>query len=147
MSDVIQEAKARRAKLQQEIDLIDQYLKLHRQIFGSEVRETLALGDQVEAEVVSAASREKVVPLNDPVAIANDVEAILVSAKEPMTRGELRTALATRGVVINSKDASKYLGTVLWRNRHRFVNVEGEGYWPIGRDLPPWLAQKDPLFQ
>lgn len=147
MSDAILEAKARRAKLQQEIELIDRYLDLHRQIFGGEVTESVTVGDLVEAEVVPAASRTKALPQNDPAAIAHEVEGLLAVASEPMTRGELRNALASLGVAIHSKDASKYLGTVLWRNRHRFINIEGRGYWLKNRELPPWLMENDPLFQ
>jgi hypothetical protein len=146
VSDPIQEAKARRAKLQAEIELIDQYLALHRQIFG-DVGEATVVQDHVEAEVIPAANRQKVRPLNDPVAIANEMEAILSEADNPLTRGQLRRALADRGVTVNSKDVGKYLGTLLWRNQSRFINVEGEGYWLRSRPLPDRLVEKDLLLQ
>lgn len=147
MFDAIHTAKARREKLLEEVALIDRYLELHHQIFGEAVTETLVATDTAEAEVVPVANREKARPLNDPVAIVNELDEILASSSEPMTRGQLRSALAARGVSINSKDASKYLGTLLWRNQNRFVNVEGHGYWNKGRDLPAHLLDKDELFQ
>ena len=63
-----------------------------------------------------------------------------------MMRGELADAIEAGGVKMPSKDKPRYLGTVLWRERERFVNLEGHGYWLVGLDGPEvgYVAQKDP---
>jgi hypothetical protein len=146
VSDPIQEALTKRAKLQAEIDIIDRYLDLHRQIFG-EIKTTVLVGDRVEAEVIPAEKREKAQPLNDPDAIVEAMRSILSIADEPMTRGQLRSALSSRGIIVHSKDVSKYLGTLLWRNKNHFINIEGQGYWLTSRTFPESLSDKDQLFQ
>lgn len=84
---------------------------------------------------------------NDPKLIVEKAIEILSEATRPMSRGKILTALAQRGFVIQSKDRSKYLGTVLWRNQQHFINVEGHGYWLKNRPLPDDLQDSDPLFQ
>jgi len=40
-----------------------------------------------------------------------------------------QTEVEKRGIEIPSTDKQRYLGTILWRHRDRFVNIEGKGYW------------------
>jgi hypothetical protein len=55
-----------------------------------------------------------------------------------MTRRELHSALAERGMLVRGADPVKTLGIMLWRSG-RFDQVEHEGkmgYWPKGEALP-----------
>jgi len=51
-----------------------------------------------------------------------------------MTRTELLEALKESGVQLAGSDEARYLGTIMWRLRDEFINIEGHGYWP--RDIP-----------
>ena len=46
-----------------------------------------------------------------------------------MTRGEIVKAFELRDFEIPAKDKSRYLGTIAWRHKGKFVNVNGLGYW------------------
>ena len=134
VSEGIQEAFGKRKLILDELRLIDQYIELHHRIFGD-----------AEAGNVSQIAGKRDLPdrgepvpkgSNDPSAITNMMKVILASATAPMPRGELRRHLAQAGIEIRSKDANKYLGTVLWRNSDIFTNIEGRGYWLKERRLP-----------
>ena len=51
---------------------------------------------------------------------------------KPVQRGEMVERIEAKGVKIWSDDKPRYIGTVLWRDKDRFVNIEGEGYWLKG---------------
>jgi hypothetical protein len=71
----------------------------------------------------------------NPDQIASMVEAILMSHSRPMTRGELADEMERMGVRLPAKDKAKYIGTILWRKRRLFQNLEGKGYWLKGLPL------------
>lgn len=146
MSDAIQEALARRKILEDQIAEIDTFLALHEKIFGVKIpREA----EGAPAEGLTPETPRKRAPRasNDPEAIVNEIAKILEDTDTPMTRGEIRRAISARGMEIHSKDIGKYLGTLMWRNQDRFINIEGEGYWLKNRILPDHLSEKDELFQ
>ncbi len=75
----------------------------------------------------------------NPVAPSEIVEhacTILAERGRPMTRAELVHSLAARGIPIAGPDPRKSLGSILWRFRKVVARIEGQGYWPVGRDLP-----------
>jgi hypothetical protein len=55
---------------------------------------------------------------------------ILLEHGKPMTRSELLKALEERDVFLAGEDKAKYLGTIMWRMKEAFVNLDGHGYWP-----------------
>jgi len=68
-------------------------------------------------------------------------------ANRPLTRTELQERFRRDGIELPSSDGARYLGTILWRNRHRFVNIPGRGYWVenhVDQPLQPSdLSQQD----
>jgi hypothetical protein len=42
-------------------------------------------------------------------------------------------------VHIPFEDKGRYVGTIAWRHKGTFVNVEGRGYWLRGEPIPPAL--------
>lgn len=60
------------------------------------------------------------------------VERLLTEVGHPMTRGEILAALEFRDVMIPAEDKPRYIGTIMWRNKAKFVNIEGRGYWLRG---------------
>lgn len=53
---------------------------------------------------------------------------IILENKAPMTRGELVAAFQDRGWPVGGTDASKNMGTIMWRLRKQFRNIDGQGY-------------------
>jgi hypothetical protein len=69
-----------------------------------------------------------------PTEIAEMMERLIREVGRPMTRGEIVSAFAARDFEIPGTDKGRYLGTIAWRNKGKFVNIEGRGYWV--RSLP-----------
>jgi hypothetical protein len=69
-----------------------------------------------------------------PAEIIRNVKVVLKANGRPMSRRELVAALSERGVVLNSADPVKALGTTLWRSAE-FQNYDGLGYW-FSNQLP-----------
>jgi len=67
-----------------------------------------------------------------PAEIAEMMERMIREIGRPMTRGEIVKAFELRDFEIPAKDKSRYLGTIAWRNKGKFVNVNGLGYWLRG---------------
>jgi hypothetical protein len=64
-----------------------------------------------------------------PRELTSMMERIIREVGRPMTRGEIVEALARRDVEILAKDKQRYIGTLAWRNKGTFVNIDGLGYW------------------
>lgn len=130
MTDSYQLAIERREAMKAELELIERYLELHATLFGTQKSQRVfaSLARDEEADVDQR---------NDPKAIAKVATDILASADRPMQRGKLIEAVQAAGIAIHSTDKNKYIGTVMWRNRDKFRNVDGQGYWPRDRALPP----------
>lgn len=71
-----------------------------------------------------------------PDQMADLMERIIREVGRPMTRGEIVVALEKRDVLIPYEDKPRYLGTIAWRNKGRFLNVEGRGYWLRDEPIP-----------
>jgi hypothetical protein len=66
------------------------------------------------------------------------MERVIREVGHPMTRGEIVAALDARDVLISAQDKPRYIGTIAWRHKGKFINVEGRGYWLRGEafDVP-----------
>jgi hypothetical protein len=122
-------AMKRRQELQAELREIDHFLDLWKRYAGTEP-EQFPLADTFggvapapaqRSEQRTQLSREELAPL---------IRAVLIEHGRPMRRGQLVTALIDRGIHIGGIDPNKNLGTIMWRLRDRFTNLEGYGYWP-----------------
>ena len=65
---------------------------------------------------------------NNPKRIVDVAEKVIRDAGRPIQRGDLVAAIEATGLEIFSEDKPRYIGTLLWRNKDRFENIEGEGY-------------------
>ena len=148
MSDQLHEAQKRRIQLRNELALIEQYIELHTRLFGNDrVSQATPLASAHDAGQTRENRNSSRRGMNNPKEIADAALRILSESEVPMSRGRLIKALRDNGVEIHSKDAGKYLGTILWRDSDRFVNIEGEGYWPSNRPLPTDESPNHPLFR
>ena len=144
MTDALIQAHQRREHLLQELAMLDKYIDLHLRLFGGVTVEATGNASATSSgNAVGVAKSDKV---NDPKAIANGIEAILRGADLPVRRGKLITRLAENGIPIHSQDKSKYIGTILWRNSDRFVNIEGRGYWLTDRPVPLLYPANESMF-
>lgn len=123
----------KRAKLREELHKIDSFLDLYRELIGTEPvpSETNVSAKRVEKVAEHYRRRSGTVKPSD---LGPMVRRILLDHGKPMTRSELVKALEDRDVPLGGADKSKYLGTILWRAREAFTNIEGQGYWPS--DVP-----------
>jgi hypothetical protein len=71
----------------------------------------------------------------DKVEIAAQARAAILELQRPMQRAQLLEALERRGIRIDGRNKPRNLGTIMWRLREQFVNIEG-GYWPIDVACP-----------
>ena len=71
-----------------------------------------------------------------PAEIVQILERVIREAGRPLTRGEIVEALEHRDVEISAEDKHRYIGTIAWRNKSIFKNIEGLGYWLTGEPLP-----------
>ncbi|WP_152046743.1 hypothetical protein [Aureimonas psammosilenae] len=81
----------------------------------------------------SAPRERNIVPPSD---IARFARETLLAEGKPMKRGQLVRAILKRGLPLAGRDPSKNLGTILWRHRDQFINLEHLGYWPRDIALP-----------
>jgi len=130
-------AMKRRTELQAEIDEIDRFLVQWKRYAGTE-QEHDATPGEAQLRTMGAAPR---VTLNRTTR-AQVLRKILVETGHPMTRGQIVAALNARGIDVGGTDAGKNIGTIMWRLRDQFMNIEGHGYWP--KDLPYAPARYSP---
>jgi len=137
MSDeALQNALRRKARLEKELKDINEFIRLYRQ-FGTEPEQMLSVSSEDSGGTPSEGLKHifAATRANPPRKVLEPLIQDLIMARyKPMTRGELVNALASYGVNIRAADPRKAMGTMMWRMRDKFVNIEGQGYWL--RDQP-----------
>lgn len=128
MDPALAKALNRRKNLIKELETLDKFIDLYGQLFGQEHVETAEVHLPVDilpdADEALAPRKRR----GKPAEIADAAERAIRRAGRPLARGELVEALESEGIDIPSNDKPRYVGTVLWRNSKRFMNVEGRGY-------------------
>lgn len=127
MSDAYYNALKRKRELQEELAKVETFLELFptfsrpktEQIVSSDVDSSVGnLGENPRTD------RRRIKPAE----LADIVERVIREKDHPMTRGEIVEALEQRDVILPAKDKARYVGTILWREGERFVNVPKKGY-------------------
>lgn len=147
MDQAYQKALKRRDTLRRELQEVEQFLLLWHRVIGTEAEHSSqsedAQPDGHPAAPVSvparSSARSQSPPLRSPSRQhARDIARRVILAKGlPMTRGELVAAFEAEGAPIAGRDPNRNVGTIMWRLRSDFVNIEGHGYWPKEVSLPP----------
>ncbi|MDF2119733.1 hypothetical protein PY365_29655 [Roseiarcaceae bacterium H3SJ34-1] len=156
MPTPIENARKRLAEIRAEAAEIERFIEFYKRF------EDEPDANQVEAAATPTGgnlSTETVVQVVDksrrrsdrtgptPSEIAQVMERVIRDVGRPMTRGEIVEALERRDIEIQAQDKYRYVGTLAWRHKSIFINVEGRGYWlrsermPAGRRL---LLPDDP---
>jgi hypothetical protein len=135
MSEIaLKTAIARREKLLREIEKLDAFIELYHELteetHGGSAPDLLATAPDGSKIAVQVKSYQRDVPRIKPRNLPPVVREILVANGRPMTRTQIIEALKGKGITMPAQDEARYLGTILWRFRNDFINIDGEGYWP-----------------
>lgn len=117
-------ALKRQDELKKELAEIEQFLLLYRRFERTGQEHPAISGRSLKQETFLPEVPSKIGPTEYADMAAN----LIRDARRPLTRGEIADELKKRGVVFPTEDVPRYLGTILWRNRDRFINVPGLGY-------------------
>lgn len=150
MDDVAQKARARIEALKAEINELERFLVVLERITAPE-GEAMAVGDKFELsrDLFSKGNITHQKPVDNSVSrqrrirnkmrpnhVADLMQRIIREVGRPMTRGELVEAFERRDVQIPFADKGRYIGTIAWRHKGMFRNIEGRGYWLPEISLP-----------
>lgn len=127
----VKNAKKRRDELVKELEKIDQFLLLYEEFStdntGDSPDKTNRFSNSLSKTDRPSVEKEATKPAD----IAASARDILLQAGHPLNRGELAKALEEAGLVLGASDKAKYVGTIMWRHRDLYRQIEGQGYWPI----------------
>jgi hypothetical protein len=133
----IKKIMEKRELLRQELEKIDNFLDLYRELTGTEAVRSEPSAATDSAEPPKSHGRKRTPGTAKPSDVGPMARRILLDNGKPMTRSELLKALEERDVVLAGEDKAKYLGTILWRMKEAFINLEGFGYWPKDKPFEP----------
>ena len=144
MTDVLENAKQRLHVLRQEAEEIERFIAMYERFGGGtngghvDVRHESVSGNLStrNAPVDNFVKRRNRVRGDRPDDVALFMEKVIRERGEPMTRGQLVEALELRDVAIPAVDKPRYIGTIAWRTKGTFVNIEGRGYWLRDAGVP-----------
>lgn len=121
-------ALKRKEELENELAKISVFLDMYRHFSGPEREQT---EPNINASVMPISKESGSSPPRRrlrPHEIAVLAERVIRGADEPLTRAEIVTRLESAGVELHSDDKPRYVGTILWREKDRFINLAGRGY-------------------
>jgi hypothetical protein len=148
-------ARDRIAALKAEISELEAFLQLYYRLAGSPDT-AIAASSQALIMPASVGGQGNVTLQNDrkhpvenpakkprkkrsdlrPDAMAEHMARIIREVGQPMTRGDIVEALERRDIHIPFEDKGRYIGTIAWRHKGTFENIEGRGYWLRGEPIP-----------
>jgi hypothetical protein len=137
MATAVQNALKRKKELLRELAEIDSFLAMHER-FSTWAVVTLPEEGALEAGFPSLKAQSGDLRVQSsnvggkrrgrPAEFVVLMQQILKDTGQPMQRAQLVSAVEKMGIIIPSDDKERYLGTILWRNRDKFVNIPGAGY-------------------
>jgi hypothetical protein len=141
MEDIFVKALKRKKELQSELAELDQFIDTYRRLSGERkpASEPAPVQSRLDfpAQMVATPGKRWM-----PQEIADIVERILGKTGLPLNRYQLVDAIEREGILIPSTDKPRFIGTILWRQKDRFVNLKDFGYWL--KDRPCGFARYRP---
>lgn len=140
LRDVLKSLQSKRASLHSEITKLDEMITQLEGLDDTVLEVSVDVGTGIFGMSATDMEGESSARVEIP-ATATPEEVALLSAEvieaaaKPLTRGEIVARLRERGVSLAGKNVNKNLGTILWRNRHRFVQIDKLGYWLADKPL------------
>ncbi|WP_237353538.1 hypothetical protein [Xanthobacter sp. YC-JY1] len=146
MDQALANAIKRRDELQRELAEIETFLRLHekfsqgtneKQVNPGSSGMPVNVGYNAQApkpgtaKVVQepATRMVRIRPRVNPQAFADAAERVLATRGVPLSRPQLVDELLKLGIKFPSLDPARYIGTILWRNKDRFVHIPQHGYF------------------
>ena len=145
MSTVLDRAIIKAAELRKQLAELERFIELHRILSDDagigpvDVKGDRELDQGIKIKgnmpvdnfVGEKASRGRDTSRKGPAPpqIVEMVERMIREIGRPMTRGEIVEKLVDRDVELPPADPQRYVGTIMWRNKGTFINIEGRGYW------------------
>ncbi len=151
MPTPLENAQKRLEQLRQETARVEQFIRDYREFAsGTETDQTELTSSVIVSGSSGNVSTEKSTQAVDkwrparrkvrPDEIAQMIDRVIREVGQPMTRGQLVDALERRDVELAAADKARYIGTIIWRHKSIFMNIDGRGYWirglPILSDKP-----------
>jgi len=133
MNESLSKALKRKEKLLSELAMVEQFIELHHRLFGDEGEEADISHWQQRASDADSPKRRR----GRPSEIADAAWRVIKDLNRPVQRGELVERIEAMGIDVSSDDKPRYIGTILWREKDRFENIEGRGYWAVSLGDPP----------
>jgi hypothetical protein len=130
-----QDALRRRDELRKQLADIEEFIRLWNELFGTEGEQNRLIAT-LPPHPMPAANGQRAPRSPTRERAAGIARRVILAKGKPMTRGELVAAFRAEGEPVAGEDPSKNMGTIMWRLRDRFVNIEGQGYWPSDTPLP-----------
>ena len=127
-----QNALRRREKLKKELADVDLFISLYQMFKGDSTTVEAApkpLPPAPPKPRVKTSTRQRRGLAKET--LSPIIKDILMAHGRPMTRGHLVNALRSRDISITGTNPGKNMGTTMWRLRNEFINIEGQGYWPV----------------
>lgn len=121
-------ALKRKEELEKELREVDTFLSLYQRFRGSQSQESAPDSQPSPNDVFVNDGWGRRVRALRPPEIADIAERVIRAAGEPLTRAQIVDRMESAGHVLNSDDKPRYVGTILWRQKHRFTNITGQGY-------------------
>lgn len=143
MDSVVTNALKKKRKLELELSRINAFLDTYEELSGNRIirDEMLSTSDKTDSQ------NESSTDLMDSPKRRNNLKKLLAVASRlireagrPLTRGEIVEGMDRLNVTIHAADKSKYIGTLLWRNKDMFRSTGGDGYDLVAKPaigLPP----------
>lgn len=154
MASPLENARKRLAALREEMAGVKRFIEMYAQFSDELVAAQIGTGNGNSEEtfphksfVVDTVDNSRRERRSGPTPreLVDMTERLIREVGRPMTRGEIVAAFHRRDIEIPAQDKKRYIGTIVWRNKAKFLNIEGRGYWL--RDSPPGTRQIPPDAQ
>lgn len=143
MDDVLAKALRKKRILEDELEELVRFIATYRRLSGTNTENEEPF-EPVDSENKSADSPPTVRKRHGrPEQFARIMEGVLKDVGRPLNRNAMVAEIELRGVEIPSADKPRYVGTILWRERSKFIHIVDHGYWLKYRDLPEIGYQYD----
>lgn len=146
MDETVRKALKKQKELIEEVQRLEDFIRTYEELSGlliprDEMIAVVKDGDKTVNAIKKRIDGRHVKRRNNVKKLISISERLINESKRALTRGELADAMEREGVSVFANDVPKYLGTLLWRNPDRFVQIEGSGY--ITKELE--LANKNSI--
>jgi hypothetical protein len=132
-------ALRRKQELQRELKEVEDFLRLYRQ-FAEGQKENVSEPTRARVDAKGAVSDPYVNPSRNEV--GKYAKELMLKTGRPQVRGAIVDYLREVGRPLKVKDPGQSVGTIMWRLRDQFQNVEGHGYWPTDVGLPDDIQEE-----